>query len=453
MKFTRFVIGTAFGFALGFTAAVYLSPHKSESETDSGEMPASIAPEPAGALHGTVTGKLCSVEFSGVETKWAEAFAAIHDAAYEGYRETLGIDLPDYVKIELNVTGEATRLWTDGSAGIFLGLNSADDLLPSSQYRNIYGLCHEPGHIAMYSRMGTLAGMPDGIGEGWAHYAGSVVLDYVWTKLGENAWPVAHDFSKQGKIMLEGQCAKGEKDAVGEAACMFYALGETYGHDKVGQAMLSALVDKPSGARLMPNFKKAVAGIMGADAAETIPGILLVSEVNWQSDWIIRGKAPPAKFFATQKTNAEGWLSFNDGSSEEMRSIAGSGHAVLFSAPGGGKLAAVRLKGGRYGHSESDSVFRLTILDFSFDKIREFEFPFMAFAERTQELYWVELDTDGLKVPDAFFACFDFSPTANDGVYAGFDTSSSGNSFTALPDGHLRDFELGEWMIEAKLER
>lgn len=454
INFKGFLAGATIGFALGFTAAIYIAPNGSNEMTGQNQIAKSTGPvaENASDSSGTVRGSKCKVSFSGIALEYAKAAAAVFDAAHDGYREKLGISLPDYVLIQIEVTGEETRLWTDGSGSIFLNLKSPEDLLPTSPYRNIYGFCHEPGHIAMYSRMATLAGMPDGVGEGWAHYAGSVVTDYVWEKLGENAWPIAHDYSVHGSSRLREQCKLENKDAIDIAACAFLTLGDKYGHENVGLAMREALLDKPSGAELMPRFKSAIVEIMGENAAQEIPDSLLVVEMKWQSSRLAKGGAPPDDFFNALKTGVDGWNGYNDGTNESMRSIAGSGHAVLFSSNGREKLDAVRLHGGRYGASTIDSVFRMTVLNTSFETIKSFEFPYMKFAERSEELYWVEFDTEGLKVPEAFFVCFDFAPTAYDGIYAGLDTSTAGHSFTALPSDHLQDFELGEWMIEVKLE-
>ncbi len=453
IKLKGILIGAIFGFALGFTAAIYIAPNGGKEMNDKSQTGQNLVPMASNASEsgGTIRGANCKVEFSGIAPEYAKAAASVFDAAHDGYREKLGINLPDFVFIRIEVTGEETRLWTDGIDSIFLNLSSPEDLLPDSPYRNIYGFCHEPGHIAMYSRMKSLVGLPDGVGEGWAHYAGSVVTDYVWENLGENAWPVSFDYSASGTSRLREQRKAEKLDAIDIAACAFYSMGEKYGHEMVGLAMREALAEKPTGAELMPRFKNAVAEIMGDDAANEIPESILHAALTWQSSRLAKGETPPASYFASLKVSEGEWMGFNDGTDESMRSIAGSGHAVLFSSGGRSRLAKVRLFGGRYGPVASDSVFRLTVLDTSFNALKVFEFPFMSFAIETDELYWVEFDMDSLEIPEAFFVCFDFSPSAYDGIYAGLDTGSTGHSFTALPGDHLQDFELGEWMIEVKL--
>jgi hypothetical protein len=397
-----------------------------------------------------VEGKHCVVSYDGVEKKWADAFAKIYDAVYQGYAEVLGMTLPETTYIEITVTGEPTVLYTDGNDRFFLKLERPDDLLPTSKYKNVYGFAHEPGHIAMYSKMSTTAGLPDGVGEGWAHYCGSVILDYVFDKLGKEAYPVPYDYSIDGTKRLKKQAENPGDDAVNIAAAAFFKLGEKYGHDKVGQAMNRALEGKPSGAELMPLFRDAAAGIMGNDAASMIPDSILMTQLRWETKRLDKGGEPQRGFFDTQKT-IDGWLAYDDGSNESMRSTAGSGHAVLFRKRDGGKLTSVQVMGGRYGMPETQSEFRITILDTAFSEISQKKFPFMAFA-RSQDLEWRSFDMKDVIVPECFFVCVDFNPTATDGVYVGIDKSGSGHSFSALPGDHLCDFDDGEWTIRALVD-
>jgi hypothetical protein len=298
--------------------------------------------------------------------------------------------------------------------------------------------------------MESVSGMPEGVGEGWAHYTGSVITDYIWEKLGENAYPVPYDYSTDGTKRLAKQAEGRHTDPTTLAAVTFYKLGVEYGHEKVGEAMNAALEGKPAGTELMPRFHDAVARIMGAEAAKTIPESLLATKLKWDSKRIKKDKAPSAELFAAQKTD-NGFLHYDDGTNETMRSIAGSGHATIFHKAGGGKLAAVKLMGGRYGAPETDTMFRITILDANFKTLARAVFPYTKFPYG-ETLEWREFKLDRVEVPETFFVCFDFSPSATNGVYAGVDESSKGHSFIALPDDRLSDFNDGEWMIQAKVE-
>ncbi len=178
----------------------------------------------------------------------------------------------------------------------------------------------------------------------------------------------------------------------------------------------------------------------------------MASEMAWDSAVLEKSKTPAPGFFARLKTGEGGWLQYGDGSNEGIRSVAGSGHAVIFRKAGGGKLTAVKMKGARYGSPESSSVFRITILDGGFKEIKQVEFPFAKYEQRSENPYWVEFPIPGVKVPEVFFVAFDFSPTATDGVYVAFDDSTKGHSFLALPGDHLGDFDKGDWMIHAQVK-
>ncbi len=449
---------TAFGlfvfvFAAGFIAGVVVvqgSLVKNVCGEPKSRNASDIGTSAQNDLQGTVESKYSVVTYNGIEKKWAESFAVIYDAVHEGYKEKLGMTLPDTTYIEITVTETKTRLFTDGIDRFFLKLEKPDDLLPTSPYKNIYGFAHEPGHISMYSGMSSVSGLPEGVGEGWAHYTGSVITDYIWEKLGENAYPVPYDFSHDGTRRIAKQAEGNPTDPSSLAAVLFYKLGVEYGHEKVGEAMKAALEGKPTGAELMPRFQDAVARTIGAEAAAMIPESLLVTVLKWNSKRIDQGKNPTADLFADQKI-AEGFLHYGDGTNESMSSIAGSGHATIFHKAGGGKLTAVKLMGGRYGAPETDTMFRITILDASFKTLARAVFPYTEFPYG-DTLEWREFRLDRIDVPETFFVCFDFSPTATNGVFAGLDDSSKGHSFTARPDDHIADFDDGEWMIQAKVD-
>jgi len=404
---------------------------------------------PRACLAATVEGKRCVVEYSGVLVDYAKAIAAIYDCACDGYKEIFGLDLPKSVTITVSTGAPETRLWNDGDRHIYLQLASDRDLNPDSGYFHIYGMCHEPGHIAMYSKLETVAGLPDGVGEGWAHYCGSLVLDYVFAKLGQNAWPVPHDYSWQGKARLIKGCGASEKDAMMTAACAFYAIGEKYGHDKVGYAMRSALNRKPKGTELMGLFAKAIDAVTNRKGSALIPDSVRRGKVVVEKPTVVLpGRAAPSGAVLYD----DGWIGYDDDGEDGMRSIAGSGHAVEFHVKRGGTLKAVKLKGSRYGYPQSDSKFEIYIMDNQFNVIDSASLPFMEFAQRGQQLYWREFNLKGIKVPEDFIVLFSFDPTATDGVYVGYDANAHGHSYTALPAGHAKQFSEGDWMIRVKVE-
>jgi len=115
------------------------------------------------------------VDYTGIEDAPAKALAETLAAAREVYVSDYGFDMPDTVRLEVTVDPQAdTQLYNDGIDFVFLKLKSKDDLRkPSaSGHFNLYGMCHELGHIAMYRLLKRRDWMTSDAAEGWAHYAG-----------------------------------------------------------------------------------------------------------------------------------------------------------------------------------------------------------------------------------------------------------------------------------------
>lgn len=123
----------AFGLFLAAGIVLALAPHDVRGKT-------------ADAAH-------VRVSYDGIDANQADAIAQTLSAAREAYVRDFGFDMP-----ETNVCfvtcgpGEPVRLYNDGNDRPFLSLPSKDKLAKSSVFgvSNLYGLCHELGHIAMY---------------------------------------------------------------------------------------------------------------------------------------------------------------------------------------------------------------------------------------------------------------------------------------------------------------
>ncbi|HEY6913628.1 MAG TPA: hypothetical protein VI413_03045, partial [Paludibacter sp.] len=72
-----------------------------------------------------------------------------------------------------------------------------DFLAPEkSGYNNVYGLCHEMGHVCMGNITPHYNWMTNDYSEGWANYFGSLMIEKVYKNLGVQAWPDQHDYLK-----------------------------------------------------------------------------------------------------------------------------------------------------------------------------------------------------------------------------------------------------------------
>ena len=146
-------------------------------------------------------------------------------------------------------------------------------------------------------------------------------------------------------------------------------------------------------------------------------------------------------------------LKHDDGTMDGKRSMAGSGHAILFSKPvGEWYLTKVQIYGSRYGYPQAPREnFKIHVCDVDMNVIEEVEAPYSRFQRGVWR--WVFVDIPRVEVPDEFYICVNFNPTQTKGVYVGFDENiTESHSKYALPDSHLEDTRgRFDWMIRAVL--
>lgn len=396
------------------------------------------------------TGAHCKVTCDGVGQEYAAALGTVVDAAWDYYHTELTLNLPEQVLVQVRTGNDRTQLWTDGDRFIYLDLATPDDLDPNRGYFHVYGMCQQLGMISMYSGLSTTTGLPDGVGPGWAHYLGSLATDAVWEQYGAKVWPVPYDYSGNGTKRLRAGCAVAEKDAMTLAACTFLAIGDQYGQRKVCQTMKGALANEPAGDKLMGRFCTILDARVAKGASAMVPDAVRKTQLTPGGNLVVIPRYTPTVHKVW--TDAEGWHGYDDDNEEGMRSLAGGVHLVSFHVDGGGELKAVKIKGARYGYPNSDSNFILSVLDGDGNLIQALSLPFMEFEKRGEPLYWVELGTKGIVVPDDFYVMFDFRPTATDGVYVGYDADSTGHSYSGFSGGKAVPFSEGDWMIHVLVE-
>ena len=398
------------------------------------------------------------VTYTGVYPQYANAIAELASEARAVYADQFKFNMPLKVVVDIEKDPQArTNLWNDGDSHIFLTVRSSLDLEPptKSGYFNIYGICHELGHIAMYRGIVNL-GLPNGVAEGWPHYAGSVVVDAVFKKLGATLWPQPYDYAQtDGTARLAEQSSDPEamKSPITKAAFVFYAIDRKYGTDKVMAAMNTAQEGKPYGKDLMPRFANALAKITGdQSAAAMVPADMLAPKVEWEvAEREINDKAVEGLI---QEKDATGVLiRYDDGKSDGKRSIAGAGHAVVFKTPPGAwAVDSIQMYGSRYGAAESPKEdFSIFILDKDFNIIKQIDKPYSALGNGEEE--WYKFDFDPVKVPEGFYVCIYFSPTAAKGFYMHYDKDVKlSHSRSALPFTFVNDVrDKYDWMVRVHL--
>ncbi len=412
-----------------------------------------ILTSPVGAEVATVPH--AKVSYEGIEARQANALAETIAAARKVYIDDFGFDMPDTVVCSVTCgPDEATRLYTDGEDRLFLSLPSKDKLAKpaKSGVFNLYGMCHELGHMAMYRLLKDRDWMTSAAAEGWAHYAGSVVVDRVFAAKGESLWPDPYDYRQDGTARLNKQLASKSPSGIAQGASQWQKLEAIIGPRgpaKVFAAWQAANIDatKPADALLataidvQPTKKDALTEWWKS-----------ASPLFIEARTVSRFK--PVRIRASRLTGKPVKLAFDDDASEGKQSIAGGGHARKFLTPGAGDwyIRAVSVYGARYGRSRPPHAdFDIALCDDELSPIETWKKPYATF--KRGDLKWVRMEVPPTRVPKSFCICLNFRPTSTRGVYVAFDTSTKGNSFVGTPGKRGSPFEQGDWMIRVELDR
>ena len=368
--------------------------------------------------------------------------------------------MPEKITLEAQIDPSSTSLWTDGESQMFLHLKSKELLAPATRTGvfNIYGMCHELGHIAMYRNMESLMGLPQGVGEGWAHYAGCIVVTEVAGKLGKSIWPEYYDIADVegiGRLKRASAEAKpwDKMDPTSRAALVFYKIETEYGKDKLAAAMSAALAMRPTGKELMLlMLAKLREATSNSTAADWVPESVLVPQIEWKT----KERNPGDDFFADQKVEEDGkglWLFYDDGTMEGKRSMSGSAQTVLFRLPEGSwQIDGIKLFGARYGEDEPPKEdISIYICDEGFDFLREVKVPYSSFEKGDEK--WQSVSFSPVDVPKTFYVGIDFHATATKGVLVAMDKGvKRSHSRIAMPYTYVSDMkETADWMIRAHL--
>jgi hypothetical protein len=409
----------------------------------------------AGAPAAVVTAPHVQVTYEGIDANQATSIAQTLSAAWKVYVDDFGFDMPQTVICTATViAGQPARLFTDGKDHVILEIPSKDKLAPPAKTGtfNLYGMCHELGHVAMYRTLKERDWMSSAAAEGWAHYAGSVVVDAVYAAKGQDLWYEPYDYRADGTARLKKQLASANPSDVDQGA---------------GQWMkLETLIGKKG-------FMKLFTGWQAADIDATKPGDTLGRILTklfddekdalqewWQVSQPIFVEKRQASNVAAdrvapaQLTGKPTKLALDDDSCEDKRSIGGGGHARTFETPDDGTwcVCAVWIYGGRYGMPQPPAtLFDISLCEPNLKGISTWKKPYSAFPRG--DMKWIRFDVPPTRVPKKFSICLNFRPTARNGVYVGIDNSTQGNSVVGTPGKEGRPFDQGDWMIRVELDQ
>jgi len=406
---------------------------------------------PAGAAGEQIAREHVVVSYDGIGKQYAEAIARTVSAARAVAAEQFGFDVPETITVTVAVNAEERRLFNDGQDRISLTVRSEEDLLrPStSGVFNLYGMCHEVGHMVMYRPIRDHGWLSGAAAEGWAHYIGCRLVDAVYAKEGGDLWPDRYDYREDGMKRLERGLASAKPGGMNQAAGLWKSLAENLG-DK-GIAPLFAAWGK--------------AEIDPADPARAVVKVLAATRRDertaawWKEakDVLLnvreKSRIAPAALAEGKLSGKPTELTHDDGSAAGKSSMAGGGHAVRFEAPGDGwYVTSVRIHGARYGYpAPPKEDFHVWLCDESFKTIADFPFPYAKFERASPK--WVTLKVKPTRLPAKFIACVGFNPTATKGVYVSYDAEGSGQSLVGLPGDGPSPFRKGDWLIRVKIDR
>jgi hypothetical protein len=210
-----------------------------------------------------------TITYSGISASDAEAVRNVVSAGSQVLSDDFGFEMPARVAVYATL-GDQDGLFTGKrrSWEIHLFVKNANDLShpESARARQIFGLCHELGHIAASeltgpSQLSTLAA------EGWATFAGAATVDRLFELHGRTLWPVPFDYRKQGTALLDQAEANPE---------MISARGWRELHAVVGwkgfPMLFRALAHAPNVSSSSPDARRAtlLATFPGLEARLTI---------------------------------------------------------------------------------------------------------------------------------------------------------------------------------------
>jgi hypothetical protein len=144
--------------------------------------------------------------------------------------------MPESIAVTVSIAPK-TKLASgcgEGDNSICLELETPRHLDPPSRsgYFQLYGMCHELGHIAWQTNMhGLYIFNWDGM-EGWAHYIGSILVDRLYELKGPSLWFEEYDYRADGTARLR-KSLSGNPTNLDRAAGAFLRLEEIVGRQRI----------------------------------------------------------------------------------------------------------------------------------------------------------------------------------------------------------------------------
>jgi hypothetical protein len=176
----------------------------------------------------------CVVTYENIPMEYAKAICQTAVTARQVAIDRFSFDMPDTIKISVACgIQEKRRLYTDGIDRFYLAVKSEKDLLRPDKtgVYQIYGICHEIGHLAMNRAIKDHRWLTEAGSEGWAHYIGSRLVDNVYHLEKDKLWPDAYDYSSDGMKRLKRQLISDNTSETVKSAGLWLELARVIGDD------------------------------------------------------------------------------------------------------------------------------------------------------------------------------------------------------------------------------
>lgn len=137
------------------------------------------------------------IQYEECAADYAKASLSILELVKENATD-MGFALPRKIHLRI-IKSKKNRLYFDikNPNSIIWEFKSLYDFLSprESGYNNIYGLCHEMGHVCMFSITPHKNNwMTRDYREGWADFFGNLMIDSIHKTLGPDFWPDPHNY-------------------------------------------------------------------------------------------------------------------------------------------------------------------------------------------------------------------------------------------------------------------
>jgi hypothetical protein len=400
------------------------------------------------------------VNYDGVTEAQAASLGRVAEASRLAASERYGFDVPATITVNVSCKPDnKVALFTDGNDTYTLRVRTHADLAPPAQSGvfNLYGMCHELGHVVMYRVIREHNWMTVDALEGWAHYIGSRLVDDVYAAEGQRAWWTPYDYRAEGIKRLDEQLIAPGADGMARAAGLWKELHAIVGEKGMGKLFATLGKTKVDANDPAVAVKPTVLGASDDPklAVWWEKASLLLLKVTPRSKFAATTTAPAGKLAGATKE-----LAADDGKSAGRSSMAGGGHAVVFDVPEGGggpwHLTSVKIFGSRYGDVQPPAEdFHVYLCDADGKQIADLAFPYKLFLRGGAK--WTTLK---LKEPLAFPAGAEkvmllvaFNPTARKGVFVHYDAVPDGDSRSGLPGNASEPFAKGDWMIRGAVQQ